>query len=275
MTSIKPNYSKFTAEDMARMGAVMGVPAKAMLGQAGLLPTPPDNAVILDNACGAGLLTSILFKAIGNSGGVRVVCGDIEEHLIKSTVEMIKENGWNAEATIADAQALPFPDNSFTHNLMNFGIQVIPDTDLVVKGPCSALILLSLSLTPPTESFRVLKPGGKLGVTSSTSPGWLESMTIAVPTFVPPPMFTTGPFATKESITILLTGVGFTNVDVQSISCDHTEDMSRYFGYMKNMFATLLVGEVAEKYEAYMRERYGDGVFTLTSVSFVITAEKL
>jgi ubiquinone/menaquinone biosynthesis C-methylase UbiE len=32
------------------------------------------------------------------------------------------------------SQALPFPDNHFSHNLMNMGIQVIPDPRLAMKG---------------------------------------------------------------------------------------------------------------------------------------------
>ncbi|KAJ7851973.1 S-adenosyl-L-methionine-dependent methyltransferase [Mycena leptocephala] len=245
------------------MEEVTGVPAKAMLSQSGLLPTLPKNAVMLDNACGGGVLTSLLFDAIGKTSDIRVVCGDLEEYMVKSAAERIKVNGWNAEATVADAQAgepmpaLPFPDNHFTHNLMSFGIQVIPDNALVVK-----------------ESFRVLQPGGKLGMTSWTAPGWLESFKIAVPGFVVPPIFTTGPMASKEPIISLLAATGFVSIVVEPIAFEHTDNIGRYLNYMKRVVAQLLVGEKAEKYEAYMRERYGNGDFTLTWKALVITAEK-
>ncbi|KAJ7304611.1 hypothetical protein DFH08DRAFT_50388 [Mycena albidolilacea] len=93
--------------------------------------------------------------------------------MANSSTERIKKNGWNAEATVADAQALPFPDNYFSHNLMNFGIQVIPDATLVVK-----------------ESFRVLNSDGRLGMTIWTSPGWLDSFKIAIKGFTMPPVLT-------------------------------------------------------------------------------------
>ncbi|KAJ7031263.1 S-adenosyl-L-methionine-dependent methyltransferase [Mycena alexandri] len=255
---MKPDYSKFSPEDIAKMEEITGIAAKAMLVQSGLLPTPPHDAVVLDNACGGAVVTSILFNTIGKTGDVHVVCGDLEDYMVKSAAKRINSNGWNAEATTADAQALPFPDNHFTHNLMNFGIQVIPDANLVAQ-----------------ESFRVLKSEGKLGMTSWTSPGWVESFKAAIPGFSLPPIFTKGPMVTKESTMTLLSAAGFTNVDVQPVKFEHTDDIGRYLRYMKEVFPTLLVGENAERYDSYMRGRYGDGDFTLTWEAFVITAEKL
>ncbi|KAJ7159297.1 S-adenosyl-L-methionine-dependent methyltransferase [Mycena crocata] len=254
---MKPDYSKFSAEDTAKMEEITGVPAKAMLVQTGLLPTPLKDAFVLDNACGGGVVASLFFNTAGKTSDVRFVCGDLEDYMVKSSAERIQANGWNAEATIVDAQANPFPENHFTHNLMNFGIQVIPDNALALK-----------------ESFRVLKPGGKLGMTSWTSPGWLESFKIAVPGWSVPPMFTSGPMSSKESITSLLTRTGFTNIDVQPCKFEHTDSMTRYLGYMREVFGGVLVGETGEKYDGYMKERYGDGEFTLTWEAFVITAEK-
>ncbi|KAJ7739566.1 S-adenosyl-L-methionine-dependent methyltransferase [Mycena metata] len=256
--SLRPDFSTFSAEDTAIMEEITGTPAKAMLAQSGLLPTPPSNAVILDNACGAAVLTSILFEAIGKTGDVRVVCADLDDNMVKNAAERIKSNGWNAEATVADAQALSFPDNQFTHNLINFGIQHISDATLVAK-----------------ESFRVLKSGGKLGITSWVSPGWLESFQAVIPGFTLPPIITEGPTATKESTTTFLSAAGFTNVEVQSFKFEHTQGLARYLNTMKQkIFPTLLVGETAEKYDSYMKERYGEGDFTLTWEALVITADK-
>ncbi|KAK7038335.1 Methyltransf-25 domain-containing protein [Favolaschia claudopus] len=254
---MKPDYSKFSSEDTAKMEEITGIPAKAMLVQSGLLPTPPKDAKILDNACGGGVVASLFFNGVGKSTDAHLVCGDFEEYMVKSSAERIKSNGWNAEATTADAQALPFPDDHFTHTLMNFGIQVIPDAALVMK-----------------ETFRVLKPGGTFGMTSWTAPGWLESFKIAVKEWTVPPMFTSGPVATKESIENLLTAAGFTQVDVQPVKFQHTDAIARYLNYMGEVFKGVLVGEVGERYEKYMRERYGDGDFTLTWEAFVITAKK-
>lgn len=147
------------------MEEISGVLAKAMLVQSGLLPTPPKGGVVLDNACGAGVVTSHLFSALGKTTDVRVVCADLEESMVNNTAERITTNRWNAKATLADAQvctcfcsasstwfpcsqALPFPDNHFSHNLMNMGIQVIPDPGLAMKG---YLIIFVAPGLPPSQ----------------------------------------------------------------------------------------------------------------------------
>ncbi|KAF8198822.1 S-adenosyl-L-methionine-dependent methyltransferase [Mycena galopus ATCC 62051] len=255
--TMKPDFSKFSAKDTGKMEEITSIPGQAMLVQTGLLPTPPKDAKVLDNACGAGVVTSLLFSTIGKTNNIHVVCGDLEEYMVNTTAERIKKNGWNADASVADAQALPFPENHFTHNVMNFGIQLIPDPALAMK-----------------ESFRVLKSGGTVGLTYWTSPGWLESFKVSVKSFTVPPMFADGSDLMKESITSLVAGAGFSDVDIQSIKFEHTEDISRYLRNMKEVFKKVLVGDVGEKYDAYMREKYGEGDFTLTWEAFVVTAKK-
>ncbi|KAJ7641565.1 S-adenosyl-L-methionine-dependent methyltransferase [Roridomyces roridus] len=252
---MRPEYAKFSTEDTAKMEEITGIPAKAMIQQAGLLPTPPHDAVVLDNACGGGLVASLLFDAVGKDA-VRVVCSDLEEYMVKSAAERIKKNGWNAEVKVADAQALPFADNHFTHVLMNFAIQMIPDKELAFK-----------------ESLRVLKQSGKLGFTVWTEPGWLESMKAGVPGYIPPPIFS-GPLVSPESVKNILTSVGFTAVDVQPIVFQHTDDMGRFVEYMKRLFGEMLAGEKGEGWERYMKERYGEGDFTLTWKADIVTAQK-
>ncbi|KAK7038329.1 Methyltransf-25 domain-containing protein [Favolaschia claudopus] len=239
------------------MEEISGFLAKSMLVQGGLLPTPPKNVKVLDNACGGGVVASVFFTSVEKPIDASMFCGDVNESMVASTAERIKKNGWNAEATIADAQALPFPDNHFTHTLINLGIQMIPDAALAIR-----------------ESFRVLQPGGTFGMTTSSSPGWLESFEIAVDGWTTPPTFASGPVATKESIENLLMAAGFTQVNVQTVKFQHTDSMTHFLAYIREMFKGILVGSVGEKYEKYMRERYGDGNFALNWEAFVTTAQK-
>ncbi|KAJ7641587.1 S-adenosyl-L-methionine-dependent methyltransferase [Roridomyces roridus] len=253
----KPEYAKFTAEDKAKMEVITGVPAKAMLEQAGLLPTPPQDAVVLDNACGGGLVASLLFDVVGERRDVRVVCSDLEELMVKSAAQRIEKNEWNAEAKVADAQALPFADNHFTHVMMNFAIQLIRDKDAVFK-----------------ESLRVLKQGGTFGFTVWTEPGWLESMKAGVPGYVPPPIFLPGPITSPESIKTMLTSAGFTAINVEPMTFEHTDDMTQFLADMKKLFNNVLAGEKGEAYEKYMRGRHGEGEFSLTRKACIVTAKK-
>jgi hypothetical protein len=60
-----------------------GVSARAMLEQCGLLPNPPANAVILGNACGAGIVTARLFESTGSDRrDLTVVRGDVDQTMV-------------------------------------------------------------------------------------------------------------------------------------------------------------------------------------------------
>jgi len=119
---------------------VTAVPARAMLEQCGLLPSPPAGSVVLDNACGAGVVTACLFKANNSdSNCLTVICGDLDPTMVDMTRQRIKINDWNAQAERIDAQAVVYEDSHFTHVLMNFGPQLMPDPMLALKGLSLAL----------------------------------------------------------------------------------------------------------------------------------------
>lgn len=116
------------------------VPARAMLRQCGLLPSPPAGAVILDNACGAGVVTACLFEhSTSDRNPLTVVCGDLDQTMVDFARQRIETKGWNAQAERVDAQALVYEDCHFTHVLMNFGPQLMSDPMLALKG--SSLVL--------------------------------------------------------------------------------------------------------------------------------------
>lgn len=62
--------------------------------------------VILDNACGTGLISEQLLDILGESAkeGMKLVCGDLSEGMVNYVKEKIEEKGWkNAEAKVVDA----------------------------------------------------------------------------------------------------------------------------------------------------------------------------
>ncbi|KAK6981132.1 Methyltransf-25 domain-containing protein [Favolaschia claudopus] len=280
-SSSKPDYSKFTDADVQKMEQMSTTSANALLIQAGLLPVPsPPSPTstenpksnsrlrILDNACGAGIVTSLFLNALANDTSnvdVHVTCADFEPQMVKLAKQRIEKNGWNersrAEAVVADAQALPFADNQFTHVLMNMGIQVVPDPALVVK-----------------ESLRVISPSGVFGITSASTPGWLPLIQSALGTsFTPPPMFTSGPLLSPASITTWLTEAGFTQVEVKTLSFETTSGVEEHLVVMRRMLGGeggMLEGEMWERYEGYVRERFGQGEVRMRSEMFVTTARK-
>jgi len=84
-----------------------GPPALALLGHCGLLPHPPPDAVILDNASGAGVVAARLFGNASASSikGLQIVCGELSGNMVDMCAKRIERNGWSgAEAKFVDAQ---------------------------------------------------------------------------------------------------------------------------------------------------------------------------
>ena len=71
-----------------------------------------QDLVVLDNACGTGVLTSLLYEHIPAAAKPRlqVVCGDFASGMVESVKERIAQSGWtNATAKIMDAQVRHLP----------------------------------------------------------------------------------------------------------------------------------------------------------------------
>lgn len=72
--------------------------------------------VILDNACGTGLISEQLLDMLGESAkeGMKLVCGDLSQQMVNYVKEKIEEKEWkNAEAKVVDAMVCySYPMNS-------------------------------------------------------------------------------------------------------------------------------------------------------------------
>lgn len=71
---------------------------------------------------------------------------------------------------VADAERLPFPDESFDVALSTFGVMFAPDQERAAA-----------------ELVRVVRPGGRIGLASWTPEGFLGALFRVISTFVPPP----------------------------------------------------------------------------------------
>ena len=108
---------------------------------------------VLDIAGGTGDLAARFADIVGPEG--RVVLADINESMLQVGRDKLLDNGRqaNLEFVQADAQYLPFPDDSFDCITIAFGLRNVTDKDTALRS-----------------MLRVLKPGGRLLVLEFSKP---------------------------------------------------------------------------------------------------------
>ncbi len=108
---------------------------------------------VLDIAGGTGDLAARFADIVGPTG--QVVLADINDSMLKVGRDKLLDNGrlGNLEFVQADAQSLPFPDESFDCVTIAFGLRNVTDKDTALRS-----------------MLRVLKPGGRLLVLEFSKP---------------------------------------------------------------------------------------------------------
>jgi demethylmenaquinone methyltransferase/2-methoxy-6-polyprenyl-1,4-benzoquinol methylase len=109
---------------------------------------------VLDIAGGTGDLAAKFADLVGPEG--RVVLADINDSMLQVGRDKLLDSGrlGNLEFVQADAQDLPFPDDSFDCISIAFGLRNVTDKDRALRS-----------------MLRVLKPGGRLLVLEFSKPG--------------------------------------------------------------------------------------------------------
>ena len=107
----------------------------------------------LDVAGGTGDLSIGMLKQVGKTG--RVVLSDINANMLQVGRDRLLDLGLtgNIECLVADAEKLPFDDNSFDCVTIGFGLRNVTDKDAALRS-----------------MYRVLKPGGQLLVLEFSTP---------------------------------------------------------------------------------------------------------
>ena len=107
----------------------------------------------LDVAGGTGDLALGMLPQVGKQG--RVVLSDINPSMLELGRDRLLDRGFvgNIECLVADAERLPFDDNSFDCLTIGFGLRNVTDKAAALKS-----------------MYRVLRPGGQLLVLEFSTP---------------------------------------------------------------------------------------------------------
>lgn len=110
-------------------------------------------AKVLDIAGGTGDLALKFSKMVGSTG--HVVLADINASMLNVGRDRLIDDGvvGNIDYVQANAEILPFPDNSFDCITIAFGLRNVTDKDKALRS-----------------MYRVLKPGGRLLVLEFSKP---------------------------------------------------------------------------------------------------------
>jgi demethylmenaquinone methyltransferase/2-methoxy-6-polyprenyl-1,4-benzoquinol methylase len=108
---------------------------------------------VLDLAGGSGDLTRLLADKVGKKG--QVILADINAAMLTTGRDRLLNEGrhGNIHYAQANAELLPFADNSFHGITMGFGLRNVTDKNAALRS-----------------MFRVLKPGGQLMILEFSTP---------------------------------------------------------------------------------------------------------
>ncbi len=157
--------------------------------------SPSPGASVLDIACGRGAVLFPAAAAVGNEGAVIGI--DLADGMIQRTREEARSRGVNARLEVGDAENLNFADASLDYVLCGFGIMFFPNQSRALD-----------------EFRRVLKPGGRLGVTTWRVPQIHEVRQVLTELGVNPPPYSPGWITEPSVLADILVRAGFLGVQV-------------------------------------------------------------
>ena len=131
----------------------------------------PAGAKVLDVAAGNGNATLAAARR-----GAEVTSTDYVPELLADGQARAQAEGLAVTSEVADAEALPYADDSFDVVVSTFGVMFVPNP------PRAA-----------AEMLRVVKPGGKIGLANWHPDGFVGGMFKIIGGLVPPPAGITSP----------------------------------------------------------------------------------
>ncbi|MGI9478461.1 MAG: class I SAM-dependent methyltransferase [Hyphomicrobiaceae bacterium] len=165
----KPDYAAvkmkqnaaWTSGDYAKIGVTLQLVGEELAETMDLTAGDP----VLDVAAGNGNAT----LAFARRGGA-VTSTDYVEALLMRGRDRADAEGLSIEFVVADAEALPFDNDSFTAVVSTFGVMFTPNQPLAAS-----------------ELLRVVKPGGRIGLANWTPTSFIGALFSTLGLHVPPP----------------------------------------------------------------------------------------
>ncbi|PYI08174.1 methyltransferase [Aspergillus sclerotiicarbonarius CBS 121057] len=246
-----------------------GVFVPPLIENSGILTPSHNPRVILDNACGLGIVSSYLNRTLGDEVKKHwtLTCGDVTEPMVEYTKSRIEREGWvGAEARVVDAQCTGLEGGKYTNVFTAF------------------------------ECFRILQPGGILATSTWKISSWFLLIKEAVDTMPGHLKFP----SIKEFLAMHNEGwddesfvkdrfeeEGFEDVKVTAVTRETSLTVSEFMEISQGMISIVIgafwTPEQREQHGAnalavvreYLEEKFGaDGVVRMEPVAVVAVGKK-
>lgn len=155
--------------DFGRVGVTLQVVGEALCEAVGV----NAGERVLDVAAGNGNASLAAARRFAH-----VTSTDYVPELLEQGRRRAEADGLDIRFQVADAEALPFGDDSFDVALSTFGTMFAPDQERTAR-----------------ELVRVVRSGGRIGLASWTPDGFLGDLFRVMGRFVPPPAGLSSPMA--------------------------------------------------------------------------------
>ncbi|KAL2793040.1 S-adenosyl-L-methionine-dependent methyltransferase [Aspergillus keveii] len=114
-------------------------------------PQVNSSSLILDNACGTGLVTEEILGHSSDAAKPRIFAADLAPSMVANFEAKAKSKGWIVDSdgesaltvSVMDAESLSYPDDTFTHSHTNLGFPFFPNGEKAAG-----------------HVYRTLRPGG-------------------------------------------------------------------------------------------------------------------
>jgi ubiquinone/menaquinone biosynthesis C-methylase UbiE len=253
----KQTWGKGDFNEVARQNVVM---AEALCEAV----DPHPGQKVLDLACGSGTAALVAARRYCDVTGI-----DYVPELIEKARARSEASGLKADFLVADAQNLPFADNSFDIILSVYGVQFAPNQEKAAA-----------------ELIRVCKPGGIIGLAGPAPEGWSKDFFAAHARYNPPPPGVHSPlrWATEEGLQELF-GDKTTSINTKKLtalqyylSIDHAmEIFSSWFGPTLSALEKIeenqkehLLNDLKEVFERYNIATDGTAIIENTYMQIIM-----
>jgi ubiquinone/menaquinone biosynthesis C-methylase UbiE len=169
-------------------------------------PKVDSSSVILDNACGTGLVTEEIIQQFSDDAKPKIFAADLAPSMVANFEAKAKGRGWIVDGdaddgsalavSVMDAENLTYPDNMFTHSYTNLGFPFFSNGEKAAG-----------------HVHRTLRPGGAAFICTWKSLGYLRPLHAAqravrpTSTLWEPPM--PKDWYTQEKLAHVLVAAGF------------------------------------------------------------------